>query len=135
MFIRHDAVELVMGKFVIKTTKDGQYMFNLHAVNGQVICTSESYKTLESARNGIESVRKNCAAGIEDQTKDGFETLKNPKWELYKDKAGEFRFRLKASNGETIVAGEGYTTKENALNGISSIGRNAPDAKVEELLD
>lgn len=49
------------------------------------------------------------------------------KFELYKDKAGEFRFRLKAGNGEIIGASEGYTTKENALKGIKSVSTNAPE--------
>jgi uncharacterized protein YegP (UPF0339 family) len=55
------------------------------------------------------------------------------KVELFKDKAGEFRFRLKAGNGETIATGEGYKTKASALNGIESVKKNASDAKVEDL--
>jgi uncharacterized protein len=55
------------------------------------------------------------------------------KFELYKDKAGEYRFRLKAGNGETIATGEGYSSKAGALNGIESIKKNAPDAPVVEL--
>jgi uncharacterized protein len=55
------------------------------------------------------------------------------KFELYKDKAGEYRFRLKAGNGETIATGEGYSSKSGALNGIESIKKNAPDAPVVEL--
>lgn len=46
-------------------------------------------------------------------------------YELYRDRAGEFRFRLKARNGRTILASEGYTTRQAALNGIASVGRNA----------
>ncbi|MBP5448235.1 MAG: DUF1508 domain-containing protein, partial [Treponema sp.] len=57
---------------------------------------------------------------------DGYETLKNPKFEIYKDKAGEFRYRLKASNGEIIASGESYTTKQSVQNGIESIKTNAP---------
>lgn len=57
------------------------------------------------------------------------------KFELYKDKAGEFRFRLKAGNGEVIaLASEGYSSKAAALNGIDSIRRNA-DSPVVELED
>lgn len=47
------------------------------------------------------------------------------KFELYKDKAGEFRFRLKASNGEIILVGEGYKSKASAKNGISSVQKNS----------
>jgi len=49
------------------------------------------------------------------------------KFEIYKDKAGEFRFRLKAGNGEIILTGEGYKGKEGALNGIESVKKNAGD--------
>lgn len=56
------------------------------------------------------------------------------KFELYKDKGGEFRFRLKAGNGEVIAtASEGYTTKAGALKGIESIRNNAPEAPVVEI--
>jgi uncharacterized protein YegP (UPF0339 family) len=57
------------------------------------------------------------------------------KFELYKDKAGEFRFRLKAGNGEVIATGEGYKTKASALNGIDSVKKNAPDATVDDQTD
>ena len=115
-------------KFEIKQTKSGGYRFNLIATNGQVIATSETYSSLDSCKNGVESVRKNCASHVEDQTKEGFETLTHPKYEVYKDKAGEFRFRLKAKNGEIIATGEGYKAKASCLNGIESIGKNAPEA-------
>ncbi len=122
------------GKFVIKKTKSGGYRFNLVAGNGQVIATSETYSGLDGCKNGVESVRKNCAAPVEDQTKEGFEKLSHPKYEVYKDKAGEFRFRLKAKNGEIIATGEGYKAKDSCLNGIASIGKNAPEGvlKIEE---
>jgi uncharacterized protein len=55
------------------------------------------------------------------------------KFELYKDKAGEYRFRLKASNGQVIATGEGYSSKAGALNGIESIKTNAPGAEVVEV--
>ena len=49
------------------------------------------------------------------------------KFELYKDKAGEFRFRLKAGNGEIILASEGYKQRASAENGIASVQKNAAD--------
>ena len=55
------------------------------------------------------------------------------KFEVYKDNAGEFRFRLKASNGQIIATGEGYKTKAGVLNGIASIKRNAADAAIVDL--
>ena len=120
-----------MGKFVIKESKDGKYVFNLKAGNGEIIAVSETYTALDSCKNGIESVKKNAVeAKLEDQTIEGYEAVTNPKFELYKDKAGEFRFRLKARNGEIIATGEGYKSKDGCKNGIDSIRRNAPDAEV-----
>ena len=125
-----------MGKFVIKRNEKGDVSFRLKAGNGEVIGVSETYSSENSCRNGIESVRKNAvAADLEDQTLANFETKKNPKWELYKDKKGEFRFRLKAGNGEIILVGEGYTTKAGCKHGIDSIKRNAPESPVIELED
>ena len=54
------------------------------------------------------------------------------KFELYKDRAGKYRFRLKASNGQVIAASEGYNRKTSALNGIESIRKNAPKAPVDD---
>ena len=54
------------------------------------------------------------------------------KFEGYKDKAGEHRFRLKAGNGETILSSEDYSSKRSCDNGIKSVAKNAPDAKVVE---
>ncbi|MBE6967556.1 MAG: DUF1508 domain-containing protein [Ruminococcaceae bacterium] len=120
-----------MGKFVVKTTKSGAYVFNLKAGNGEVIATSESYSSEATCLAGVESVRKNAvAAKLEDQTLAGFETVTNPKFEVYTDKAGEYRFRLKARNGEIIAVGEGYKAKASCLNGIESIRKNAPEAEV-----
>ena len=117
------------GKFVITTAKNGEFTFNLKASNGEVILTaSETYTTMSACENGIASVKKNSSANIEDQTRS--ETQKHPKYELYKDKAGEYRFRLKAANGEIIGKSEGYKAKASAKKGIASIAKNAPDAPI-----
>lgn len=124
-----------MGKFVVKTTKTG-FVFNLKAGNGEVIAVSEVYTTEAACMKGIESVRKNAIdAKLEDQTVENFEAVTNPKFEVYTDKAGEFRFRLKARNGEIIAVGEGYKAKASCLNGIDSIRRNAPEAEVVKVED
>ena len=121
-----------MGKFVMRETATG-VKFDLKATNGQVIATSEVYTTDAACKNGIESVRTNAPiAAIEDQTVEGFATEKNPKFEVYTDKAGEFRFRLKATNGQVIAVSEGYTTLANCQNGVESVKKNAPDAEVVE---
>ncbi len=121
-----------MGKYVIKETKTG-IKFDLKATNGQIIANSEVYTTKKACLNGIASVKKNAPfAPVEDQTVEGFEKCKNPKFEVYTDKAGEFRFRLKAANGQIIATGEGYTKKASCLNGIESIRKNADSETVEE---
>lgn len=119
-----------MGKFVISKTKNDGYRFALKAGNGETIATSETYKALDTCKNGVESVKKNALVHVEDQTVAEPEAKKHPKFEVYTDKAGEFRFRLKASNGEIIATGEGYKSKQGCMNGIASIGKNAPDAEV-----
>ncbi|HEX6569246.1 MAG TPA: YegP family protein [Acidimicrobiales bacterium] len=55
------------------------------------------------------------------------------KFELYTDKAGKFRFRLKAGNGEVIAVSEAYESKASAKNGIESVRKNAPDAALVEV--
>ena len=122
-----------MGKFVIRETKTG-FTFRLKAGNGEIIGVSEVYKALDSCKNGIASVAKNAPiAAVEDQTKEGFEMAKNPKFEIYTDKAGEIRFRLKAANGEPILASEGYSSMSGCKNGIESVRKNADsEAVIEE---
>lgn len=117
-----------MGKFVIYEVATG-HRFNLVANNNEVIGVSEVYNSLSACQNGIKSVQKNAPiANVEDQTKD--EKAANPKFEIFSDKAGEFRFRLKAKNGEIILASEGYTVKASAKNGIASVVKNAPGAQI-----
>lgn len=118
-----------MGKFVVKETATG-IKFDLKAGNGEVIATSEVYSTEDACLNGIESVKKNCVGEVEDQTVENVVEVKHPKFEVYTDKAGEYRFRLKARNGEVIAVSEGYKSKDGCLNGIESVKKNAPEAEV-----
>ena len=118
-----------MGKFVVKATKAG-FRFNLLATNGQVIATSETYSSEDACLNGVESVRSSCLGPVEDQTVENFQVLTHPKFEVYQDKAGEYRFRLKARNGQIVAVGEGYQALAGCLNGVDSIKRNAPEAEI-----
>ena len=121
-----------MGKFAVKETASG-VKFNLLASNGQIIGVSEVYSGKEACLKGIESVRKNAeAANLEDQTVEPVAEAVNPKFEIYTDKSGEFRFRLKARNGEIILSSEGYKAKASCENGIESVRKNAPDAEIVE---
>ncbi len=119
-----------MGKFVIRTVKTG-IMFNLKAGNGEVIATSEVYTSEAACRKGIASVVKNApVAPVENQTVEGYKAEKCPKFEIYKDKAGEFRYRLKATNGQIIAVGESYKSLASCLNGVESVKKNAAENNV-----
>lgn len=107
------------GKFELKKSKSGQYMFNLIAANGQVILTSELYKAKSGAENGIESVRKNAGNDA------NYERKTSSKNEPY--------FVLKAANKEIIGTSEMYSSAASMENGIASVKTNAPGAKVEDL--
>lgn len=121
-----------MGKFVIRKTATG-VKFDLKAGNGEVIATSEVYSSEEACRKGIASVQKNAPiAAVEDQTVEGFAVQKHPKFEIYTDKAGQFRFRLKAQNGQIIAVSENYKAMASCKNGIESVKKNAPDADIVE---
>ena len=107
------------GKFELRKRKVGQFAFDLKAPNGQVILNSEIYTTKTSAENGIESVRKNSAR------EGAFEVKTNAKGEPY--------FILKATNGQEVGRSENYSSKAALENGIESVKKNAPEAKVEDL--
>ena len=122
-----------MGKYVINKTEKG-FTFALKAANGDSIATGgEVYSSLDAVRNGVKSVETNApGAAVEDQTVEGYQTAKNPKFEIYSDKAGQFRFRLKAKNGQVIAVSEGYTSKANCKNGIESVKKNSANSPVIE---
>jgi len=122
-----------MGKYSLKKT-DAGYSFNLLADNNRVIATSQVYTSKAAALKGIDSISENAPfAPIEDQTVENYEKEEVPKFEIYKDEAGEFRFRLKAGNGEIIAASEGYKAKAGCLNGIESVQNNADWSEVVEV--
>ena len=119
-----------MGKFIIKNTNTG-IKFDLKATNGEVIATSEVYVAEANCRKGIASVIKNAPiAAIEDQTVEGFAKEKHPKFEIYLDKAGEYRFRLRATNGQNICHSEGYKAMTSCMNGIETVRKNAADSEI-----
>lgn len=119
------------GRFVIHADASGSYGFRLLAANGQTIAHGEGYTSLAACKTGIDSVMKNApSANYEDQTTEGCQRAVNPKFELYCENEGEFFFRLKARNGETIAVSESYKSKQNCENGIESVRRHAAEAEV-----
>ncbi len=121
------------GRFEIKKTKDDRFVFNLYAPNSVIVATSQVYSSSQGAVNGIESIIANAAKSpIEDQTLKNFAVRSYPKWELYIDNGGQYRFRLNASNGNCIVHSQGYTTKASCKNGIESIIRCSVNPEVDK---
>ena len=124
-----------MGKFIVKNTATG-VKFDLKASNGEVIATSEVYTNERNCMKGVASVQRNAPkAEVEDQTVENFETKKHPKFEIYTDKKGELRFRLKAKNGQIVAVSEGYKSMAACVNGIESVKKNAADGKVERVTE
>ena len=126
-----------MGKFVIKKTPTGSFNFSLYATNMEKIAvSSQVYTTKTSCKGGISSIAKHAArcieeGKIEDQTLKKFEKLTCPKFEIYLDKAGLYRYRLIASNGESIAMSEdGYKSKSGVLGGIKSVATNAASSEI-----
>ena len=123
---------MAVSRFCIRKTASG-YKFDLLAANGQVILTSEVYASRAAARKGAASVRLIAPrAPLENRTEETAQIQPNPKFELYQDKAGQFRFRLKARNGKIVGVSEGYSNKAGCLNGIESVRNNALEAQIEE---
>lgn len=121
-----------MAKFVIRKVNTG-FKFDLFAPNGEEILTSEVYVSRAACEKGVASVRKTAAAApLEDQTEENFQTFPNPKFELYRDRSGRFRFRLRSRNGKTIAVSDAYVTKAGCRDGIASVRKNAASAALEK---
>jgi uncharacterized protein YegP (UPF0339 family) len=121
------------GTFFIKKTEKNFFRFSLYAANGKTVLTSQNYATLHNCREGIEAIKKNALSPIEDQTLQKVVNKKYPKYEIYLDTAGQFRYRMMAVNGQNIAISEdGYITKSGCLKGIEAISRVAVDAEIDE---
>lgn len=107
------------GKFEVYKDKAGKYRYRLKAGNGQVILTGEAYNSKNACLDGVDSVKKN--------------SQKETAFEVYEDKKGGFRFRLKSSNGEIIGQGEAYNARSGCIKGIESVKKNASDSKTVEV--
>lgn len=105
-------------KFALKKTKNGGFVWNLLASNGEPILTSQTYKSKSGAKNGIKSV-KSCT---------GDDSL----FDRRKAKNGSPYFVLKARNGLIIGTSEMYKTSRSMENGIKSVCKNASGAAVDD---
>ncbi|HEX8465525.1 MAG TPA: YegP family protein [Abditibacterium sp.] len=104
-------------KFTLKTTSNGQHLFILHAANGEIILTSETYTQKQSAEAGIESVRRNA--------------VDDARYERKTSTSGQSFFVLKAANGEPIGSSEMYGSQSGMESGIESVKKNAPGAEIQ----
>jgi len=121
------------GKFIITKTPNGFFRFGLQSTNSQTVLTSQNYASLSNCKSGIEAIKKNALSEIEDQTLQKPVKKKNPKFEVYFDKAGMYRYRMLASNGQNIAISEdGYASKSGCMNGISAISRASGDATIDD---
>lgn len=105
--------------FEVYKDNAGEYRFRLKASNGQTVLSSEGYSAKAGCMNGIESVKENSKL--------------TERFETYQDKAGKYRFRLKAANGQVIGVGEAYETEASLESGIESVKRWAKEAKIKEV--
>lgn len=106
------------GKFECYKDKAGEYRFRLKAGNGEIILSSEGYKSKSSCENGIASVQKNCS---------------NPAcFEMKETDSGKFRFNLKSTNGQVIGTSQSYESAAGCDNGMNSVARSAPGAKIDD---
>ena len=121
---------VIVSKFVIRPVATG-IKFDLRAGNGEIIATSEVYANENACRRGVASVQKNApGAAVEDRTAAEPQRVRCPKFEVYTDKRGAYRFRLKAANGQIIAVSEPYTTKAGCLAGIESVQKNSVFAEI-----
>jgi DNA-binding protein Alba len=118
-------------KFQVYKDASGKFRFRLRDDNDKIVAVGEAYEQHASCLNGIKSMQKNCNSEIEDLTIED-RKLSNPKYQIFKDAADEFRFHLKAANGEIIAESGGYQTKEDCLKTVDVV-KNSCDAEIEDL--
>ncbi len=107
------------GKFELKKTANGKFMFNLKSGNGQVILTSQMYERKEDALNGIKSVQANAAD--------------DARFERKTSSKGEPFFVLLAANKQQVGKSETYSSASAMENGVESVKKNAPGAAVDDV--
>lgn len=120
-----------MSKFVLRPVPSG-VKFDLRADNGEIIATSEVYSAKAACLRGVAAVQRCAALGkVLDTTQALAKAPTNPRFEIFQDKRGDFRFRLRSRNGEVIAHSEPYSTREACESGIQSVIANAPCGEIE----
>jgi len=107
-----------MAYFALKRTSNQQFMFNLHADNGEIILTSETYVSKQGAQGGITSAKTNAPNDSRyDRRTSGSQSY----------------FVLRGTNNEVVGTSERYTSKQAMENGVSAVKKEAPTAAVSDL--
>ena len=104
---------------VFQSDKSGDYYFRLKAKNGQIILSSQGYKSKAGCLNGVDSVKRNC---MDDKCFDRKEAAN-----------GKYHFNLKSTNGQIVGKSQMYASNSGMENGINSVRNNAPDAILDDL--
>jgi DNA-binding protein Alba len=120
-------------KFQVYKDASGKYRFRLRADNDKIVAVGEAYEQHAGCLVGIRSIQKNCNSEIEDLTIED-RKVPNPKYQIFKDAANEFRFHLKAANGKIIAEGGGCQTKEDCLRTVDVV-KNSCNAGIEDLTE
>lgn len=105
----------IIGKWVIKEKGEGEFVAFLYANNGELILTSEIYASEDSARTGIETIKKNIGGDVQ----------------IYKDKNRNFYFKLKSVKNRILCVGETYKTRDLCESAVESVKRFA-DSPVQD---
>ena len=106
-------------KFQLKKAKNGKVYFNLRATNGEIILTSQMYASKATAKKGIAAVQTNAADTAQ--------------YDVKQNRTGKYYFVLKAKNHLVIGTSESYSSEAAMKNGLKSVSKNGPKAKVEDL--
>ncbi len=114
-----------MSRIDLRRTPTG-FKFDLKAANGETVATSEVYTTKAACLKGARSVL--AAAPSAPCVEGEPETVKNPRFEVFSDKGGRWRFRLRSRNGKIIAASEPYLTRYGALQGVEAARKSAKEA-------
>ncbi|MEA5010573.1 MAG: YegP family protein [Angelakisella sp.] len=117
-----------VGIFLVSEVGSNEFYFTLKATNGEAIGISQSFLTYSACIDGINSVRKYAATA--EMITQG--EAKYPKFDIFTDDVGKYRFCLYDADANVILASGAYTTKASAINGCEAVKKYSPAAVVEE---
>ena len=125
---------MVEARFQVYQDIARKYRFRLRAQNNKIVTVGEAYESKQGCLKGINAVKKYCNSPIEDLGAHGRGESKKPapKFQVFKDRNGKYRFHLIAPNYEIVAVSEAYESQAGCLNGIDSVKNNC-GADIEDL--